>query len=129
MLPIFSGFGRNSENWLLSIIEDSIPIIPCGNHKHDLPPKMKQKSWKRRTDVNMFCYTGSILVFTIINVAYNLDLLQPEDIEAVGLEVFTDETNEKYHKDVIIFQNGVPGMFSCKKFIKNIQFFLKYYKF
>ena len=52
----------------------------------------------------MFCYTGSILVFTIINVAYNLDLLQPEDIEAIGLDVVTNETNEKYHKDVKIFR-------------------------
>ena len=93
-----------------------------------MPQKMKQKSWKRRVDVNMFCYIGTILIFTIINVSYNLDLLQPDDIEAIGFDVVTNETNEKYHKDVIIFQNGVPGMFTCKKFIKNIRLFLNYYK-
>ena len=76
----FLGLGRFSENCFLSFIEDNFIPIPCiQNVKNENINiiDVKQRSWKRRVNINAFYYFGILSIFAICNILIKLNIFLP----------------------------------------------------
>ena len=68
----FLGFGRWSNNCLLSFIEDSqFPIPFCQKVDVTNSDNIKKSSWRRRVDINTAFYLGMLIAFSILNIVYS----------------------------------------------------------
>ena len=68
----FLGFGRWSNNCLLSFIEDSqFPIPFCQKVDVTNSVNTKERSWRRRVDINMAFYLGMLIAFSTLNIIYS----------------------------------------------------------
>ena len=75
------GFGRFSENCFLSFIEDNfIPIPFVQNVKNENIDiiDVKQRSWKRRVNINTFYYFVILTIFAICNISIKLNIFFPQ---------------------------------------------------
>ena len=61
----------------MSFLEDNIIPFPfCQKvNKEEVNPVIKQKSWKRRVNVNSFHYFGIIIVFAVLKVLSALKVI------------------------------------------------------
>ena len=84
------GLGRFSENCVLSFIQDNFFPMPH-NEKilEKCDPRIKQKSWKRRVDVNTLFYFVVLIVFAVLNILYKTDIINPIDIEGISLLILS----------------------------------------
>ena len=69
---LFTEFGRKSEYWFFSYLEDNFLPFPFfrKTENEKVSPQIKQKSWKRRTDLNTLGYFGLLIALTALNVWY-----------------------------------------------------------
>ena len=116
---IFSEFGRANENCLLSYLEDNFfPFPYCRKTENEaVSVEVKQKSWKRRTDLNNFGYFGLLIFLAIFNILYTFDVFHRlDDKNEIARTVITDSIGDNEAKngtnhpaDVIIFKNAMFG--------------------
>ena len=99
------GFGKFSENCILSFIEDShFPIPFLQKVKEDVSVEVKQKSWRRRVDINVAFYFSCLLVFAILNIFY-----VSQGCSQNSGYIDCDNVTSTENLTQIIFQYSVPG--------------------
>ena len=82
---IFLGFGNHSENCFRSWWEDTLFPFPFCKKESDnknIDIELKRKSWRRRVDVNMSYYCGSLIIATLLHVLYKYPLKDEDGIFA-----------------------------------------------
>ena len=89
---LFTEFGRKSEYWFFSYLEDNFLPFPFfrKTENEKVSPQIKQKSWKRRTDLNTFGYFGLLIALTALNVWYTYNSQNPLD----GINDFSNTTQD-----------------------------------